>query len=103
MAQPEMGILDSDITKNSLLKKKISMQKLSVDNQNVQIGEDPLNDFNSFLTNVPVIEGLNERLKTESRVREQQYTLIINNDNSLNIQKTSLDFNKIKQDKYFSQ
>jgi hypothetical protein len=70
MAQPEMGILDSDITKNSLLKKKISMQKLSVDNQNVQIGEDPLNDFNSFLMNVPVIEGLNERLKTESRVRE---------------------------------
>jgi hypothetical protein len=35
MAQPEMGILDSDLTKNSLLKKKLRMQNLSVDNQNV--------------------------------------------------------------------
>lgn len=70
MAQPEMGILDSDLTKNSLLKKKVSMQRLSVDKQNVQIGDNPLNDFHSFLTNVPIIEGQNERLKTESRGRE---------------------------------
>lgn len=35
MAQPEMGILDSDLTKKCLLKKKVSMQRLSVDNKNV--------------------------------------------------------------------